>query len=504
MTGRSLPARCRRMILPQRDVNIIVAGSLLAMFLAALDQTVVATALTSIAADLGGLTLASWVVTAYLLTSTCATLIAGKLSDMHGRRPMLLAAVGIFLVGSALSALAQSMAMLIAARAVQGIGGGAVITVVQASVADVVAPRERGRYSGYYAVVFATSAVCGPVIGAQVTHHLGWPWIFWLNLPLGLAAMLAIDRALRRAPVRRIAAKIDYAAIAQFTVGSAALLLFVSTGGVRLPWTSPPVLVAGALAVVFGGLFLRRQRHAAEPILPPRFLADAVVAPVYLAMFCAFGCYLAVVVTAPIFLQVALGVPVAALGLLLIPMTLLTSIAAGFAGRYTRVKGRYKPPPLAGLPLAVGALLALAVLAHDLTPAGAALLLMVVGIGIGPCFPCSMVAVQNAVDRRDIGAVTGGLVFFRALGGAVMTAAASSLLLGLIAAWLPSAEGGGLENLVRRPLTDAQRGQVVDAFAAVFATIAAALTVGVLGFARAAERPLLTREDIARETEASS
>jgi MFS family permease len=491
--------------LPQRDVNIIVAGSLLAMFLAALDQTVVATALTSIAADLGGLTLVSWVVTAYLLTSTCATLIAGKLSDMHGRRPMLLAAIAIFLVGSAMSAMAGSMAMLIVARAVQGLGGGAVITVVQASVADVVAPRERGRYSGYYAVVFATSAVCGPIVGAQVTHYAGWPWIFWINLPLGLVAMLVIDRALRRAPLRRIEAAIDYAAIALFTVGATALLLFVSMGGVRLPWTSPPVLIAGAAAIVFGGLFIRRQQRVAEPILPPRFLADAVVAPIYVAMFCAFGCYLAVVVTVPIFFQIALGVPIGELGLLLIPMTLSTSIAAGFAGRYTRVKGRYKPPPLTGLPLAIGALLALAALAHDVTPMTAAMLLMLVGIGVGPCFPCSMVAVQNAVQRRDIGAVTGGLVFFRALGGAVTTAAVSSLLLGLLAVWLPSSDGAsGMENLVRRPLTDAQRQLVVDAFAMVFVAIAAGLTIGLLMFARAAERPLQTRDDIARETEASS
>ncbi|MCC6664153.1 MAG: MFS transporter [Polyangiaceae bacterium] len=493
------------MTLSQRDVNIIVAGSLLAMFLAALDQTVVATALTTIAADLGGLTLVSWVVTAYLVTSTCATLIAGKLSDMHGRRPALLAAIAVFLFGSVLSALAGSMTMLIIARAVQGIGGGAVITIVQASVADVVAPRERGRYSGYYAVVFATSAVCGPIVGAQVTHYAGWPWIFWVNLPLGLAAIAIIDRALRRAPLKRIDAKVDYTAVAQFTVGAVALLLFVSTGGVRLPWTSAPVLVAAAVAAVFGVLFFRRQRRVAEPILPPRFLADAVVAPIYFAMFCVFGCYLAVVVTVPIFFQIALGVPIAELGMLMIPMTLVTSIAAGFAGRYTRVKGRYKPPPLTSLPLAIGALSLLATFAHQATPLTAAALLTLVGIGVGPCFPCSMVAVQNAVMRRDIGAVTGGIVFFRALGGAVITAGASSLLLGLIAVWLPSTEsGGGLQDLLRRPLTGTERSLVIDAFAAVFFGIAAGLAAGWLLFARAAERPLRTRDDIVRETEVAS
>lgn len=494
------PAPLQPLTLPPRDVNVIVAGSLLAMFLAALDQTIVATVLTAIAADLGGLTLVSWIITAYLLTSTCATLIMGKLSDMYGRRPLILAAIGIFLLGSTLAGFAQSMPMLIAARAIQGIGGGAIITVVQSAVADVVAPRERGRFSGYYAIVFATAALLGPIVGAQITHHAGWPWIFWINLPLGLLAMLVVDRALRRVPVHASRAAIDYVAIATFSIAATSLLLFVSTGGVRLPWTSAPMIACGVSTVVFGSLFIRRQVTAAEPILAPRLLTDRAVVPIYLGMFCIFGCYLATIVTVPIYLQIALNVPLSEVGLLLIPMTLFTSVAAGFGGRFTRAKGRYKPPPLFSLAVAITALVTLAAYVHTATPTLVGCLLLLVGLGMGPCFPCSMVGVQNAVPRRDIGAATGGLVFFRALGGAMVTAAASALLLGLIAAWVPGASGvGGLENLVRQPLTPVERGLVVDAFRVAFCFIAGVLATGWLIFWQVHERPLRTSDDIVRE-----
>jgi len=487
------------MNLPPRDVKMVVVGSLLAMFLAALDQTIVATVLTAIAADLGGLTLMSWVITAYLLTSTCATLVMGKLSDMYGRRPLILAAIGIFLLGSVLAGFAGTMPMLIAARAIQGIGGGAIITCVQSAVADVVAPRERGRFSAYYAIVFATAALLGPIVGAQVTHYAGWPWIFWINLPLGIAAMLVIDRTLRRLQTHPTRARIDYVAIVYFTVGAGALLLFVSVGGVRLPWTSTPMLTAAALALGFGFLFARRQMTAAEPILPPRLLKDRSVTPIYFAMFCVFGSYLATIVTVPIYLRIALDLPINEVGLLLIPMTLFTSVAAGFGGRYTRSSGRYKPPPLMSLMVAVAAMLTLAGFAHSATPLTVGALLMLIGLGMGPCFPCSMVGVQNAVPRRDIGAATGGLVFFRALGGAMVTAAASALLLGLIAARIPRSNGGGLEDLVRAPLDATERAIVLDAFALVFAAIAGMLALGWLLYSQVLERPLRTRDELLQE-----
>jgi EmrB/QacA subfamily drug resistance transporter len=486
------------MLPSQRDTNVIVAGAMLTLFLAALDQTVVATALTKIAAELGNVRLIAWVVSAYLLTATCAMPISGKLSDIHGRRPVLIAALGIFLAGSLICANAPSMAALIAGRAVQGIGGGALMTLSQSVVADVVAPRERGRYAGYFATVFASSAVLGPVLGGFVTHYIGWPFIFWLNLPLGVLAYFITNRALKRMPVQRRPARVDYLGVALFAAAATSFLLALSSGGVMLSWTSPLLLSAFAAAVVLGGLFVKRQTEVAEPILPPKFFADAVIGPVYLALFCLFGSYLATIVMVPIFLQVALGVPVNEVGILLIPLTLTTATFASLAGRYTRWSGRYKPPPLISLPIAIAALLGLAVSIKYASPLGVAALLTVMGVGMGPMFPTSTLAVQNAAQRGDLGTVTGGLGFARMLGGAVLTAAASTLVLGLAAQWVTGLGGvNGLQDLVRRPLDPAQRAQLIDVFAVLFAGLAGMMTLGWALFWRVAERPLQERKDMA-------
>jgi EmrB/QacA subfamily drug resistance transporter len=488
------------MLPSQRDTNVIVAGAMLTLFLAALDQTIVATALTKIAADLGDVHLIAWVVSAYLLSSTCVMPIAGKLSDIYGRRPVMIAALGAFLAGSIVSATAPTMAALIAGRAAQGIGGGALMTLSQSVVADVVAPRERGRYAGYFATVFASSAVLGPVLGGFLTHYLGWPLIFWINLPLGILAFFISSRALKRMPALNRPARVDYLGVLLFAAGATALLVALSSGGVVLPWTSPVLLALFGTAVLLGGLFVKRQTEVAEPILPPKFFADAVIGPVYAALFCLFGSYLAVVVMVPVFLQVALGVPVNQVGMLLIPLTLTTATCASLAGRYTRWSGRYKPPPLVSLPIAIAALLGLAASIRHASPLGVAALLTVLGIGVGPMFPTSTVAVQNAAQRGDMGAVTGGLGFARMLGGAVMTAVASSLVLGLAARWVAGLSGvGGLQELVRRPLDAAERAQITDVFSVLFAALACTMAVGWVLFWRVAERPLQERKDLAGE-----
>lgn len=488
------------MLPSQRDTNVIVAGAMLTLFLAALDQTIVATALTKIAADLGNVHLIAWVVSAYLLSSTCTMPIAGKLSDIYGRRPVMIAALGVFLAGSMISATAPAMAALIAGRAVQGIGGGALMTLSQSVVADVVAPRERGRYAGHFATVFASSAVLGPVLGGFLTHYLGWPLIFWINLPLGILAFFISNRALKRMPALHRPARVDYLGVMLFAAGATALLLALSSGGVVLPWTSPVLLALLGAAALLGGLFVKRQTEVAEPILPPKFFTDPVIGPVYVALFCLFGSYLAVVVMVPIFLQVALGMPVNQVGMLLIPLTLTTAAFASIAGRYTRWSGRYKPPPLVSLPIAIAALLGLAASIGHASPLGVAALLTVLGVGVGPMFPTSTVAVQNAAQRGDMGAVTGGLGFARMLGGAVMTAAASSLVLGLAARWVPALGGvSGLQELVRRPLDAAERAQMTDVFSILFVAIACVMTVGWALFWRVAERPLQERKDLAGE-----
>ncbi len=488
------------MLPSQRDTNVIVAGAMLTIFLAALDQTIVATALTKIAADLGDVHLIAWVVSAYLLTSTCAMPVSGKVSDIYGRRPILCAALGVFIAGSLICANAPSMLVLVAGRAVQGLGGGALMTLSQATVADVVAPRERGRYAAYFATVFASSAVLGPVLGGLLTHYIGWHFIFWINLPLGLLAFFIVNRVLRRVPTERRPARIDLPGIALFAVGATSLLLALAGGGVIFPWTSPPILAAFAAAVLFGGLFVHRQAHVAEPMMSPKFFADPVIGPVYAALFCIFGSYLAVIVMVPILLQVGLGIPVNEVGALLIPLTLTTATFASIAGRYTRWTGRYKPPPVTSLPIAIATLLVMAATISNAGPLQVALMLMMLGVGMGPIFPTSTVAVQNAAQRGDMGAVTGGLGFARMLGGAVMISGASSLVLGLASAWVVGLGGvNGLQELVRKPLSAIQREQLMDVFSILFASLACILAVGWILFLRVAERPLRERTDMLGE-----
>jgi len=268
------------MSLTPSEVRVIVIGALLALFLSALDQTIVATALPPIAADLGGFTLISWIVTAYLLTSTCVTPIVGKLSDLYGRRPVLNASLLLFILGSVLCALATSMPMLIVFRALQGLGGGGLLTVGQTIIADVVSPRERGRYAGYFAIVWGSASVLGPTLGGVLTQYCGWPWIFWINLPAGLIALLIADRALRKLPLEPHRSRLDLASVLYLSISTVALLAVLSLGGKALAWTGTTTLLLGALALVAGTLFALVQARAAEPILPPRFLKDGVIRPI--------------------------------------------------------------------------------------------------------------------------------------------------------------------------------------------------------------------------------
>jgi EmrB/QacA subfamily drug resistance transporter len=476
------------------EVRAVIIGAMLALFLSALDQTIVATALPPIARDLGNFELISWVVTAYLVTSTCITPIVGKLSDLYGRRPMLRICLVVFMVGSGLCALAPGMVPLILARALQGLGGGGLITLAQTIVGDAVTPRERGRYSAYFSVVWAASSLLGPTLGGILSEQFGWPWIFWINLPLGLVALVIADRALRNLRHEHHRSPIDYAGILLLSGATVALLLVLSLGGKRMPWMAPETLALGAIAFVLGGLFIRQQVRAADPILPPRFLKDGVIRPTLMTSFVVFGSYLAIAVLAPIYFQVALGVPVSEAGLLMIPLTLSSVLTANMAGRYSQRSSRYKRPPLIGLPVAIVALAVVAVFAGSLSPLAASLVLMMAGFGLGPIFPCTTVAAQNAVERRDLGAVSGAVTFSRALGGAIAIAAASALVLGLCAKALPDVgHAASLEDLVRYELPPEARMIVARAFGVMFGALAAALAVGLAMFARVEDRMLHDR-----------
>jgi EmrB/QacA subfamily drug resistance transporter len=475
--------------LTHKEIRSVIWGAMLALFLSALDQTIVATALPAISRDLGDIQLIGWVVTAYLLTSTSATPILGKLSDQLGRRRVVHICLALFLVGSVLCALAPTMLTLVLARALQGVGGGGLITMSQAIVADVVSPRERGRYSGIISGVWAAAAVLGPTLGGFLTQYLTWHWIFWINLPLGVFAFFIIDRQLRRLHLNRRKARIDYPGIGLFVLVTTAFLMALSWAGVPGRFWTVETMVAIGIFLVGGTILVFHQRVASEPILPPRFMTDRVVAPLLAAIFLIFGAYLACTVLMPTFLQVALGASPDQTGLLMIPMMISGTFSAWRAGAWASKTGRYKGPPMLSLPLSIASMIALGVFSTELTPYTAAILFMTMGLGLGPIFPMTMIAAQNAVQRQDLGTVSGSVGFSRSLGGAVATAAASALVLGLLARRL---EGHltSLDELTQRALTAMERIAVAETFSVLFYCTAGILALGLLLFARVEVREL--------------
>jgi len=413
------------------------------------------------------------------------------LSDLYGRRLMLGVCLIIFVVGSALCALAPGMIPLILARGLQGVGGGGLVTMGQTIVADVVSPRERGRYSGYFSMVWGLASVLGPTVGGLVTQYYGWPWIFWINLPLGLAALLIADRALRKLPLVHHRSQVDGPGIALLSGTTIAFLMVLSLGGKRLPWTSNGMIALAVLTVVLGGMFVLQQIRSPEPILPPHFVRDRVIRPVIITIVVIYGCYLALAVLAPIYFQIALGRPVSEAGFLMLPFMLSSVLTAYLSGLYSRRRGRYMLPPLVGLPVTILSVAVVAVFAQHISALAASAVLMLGGFGLGPIFPCTTVAAQNAVERHHLGTISGAVSFARALGGAVGVAAASALVLGLSAEALRHiGPVASLEDLTQHTLSPEARSVVARAFGFVFAALAVGLAGGLAIFWRVEDREL--------------
>ncbi len=374
-------------------IRSIVIGILLAMLLAALDQTIVATALPTIGRDLGDPEHLPWVVTSYLLTSTAVTPLYGKLSDIHGRRLILLIGIGTFIAGSLACALAPSMTVLIVARAFQGLGGGGLISLAQTIVADVVAPKERGRYQGYIAGVFVTSSVAGPVLGGFFAEHLHWSMIFWINLPLGLVAFLMTNRVLRRLPRHERPHRLDLLGACLMVLATTMLLLALSWGGQRYPWGSAPVvlLILGSAAMWL--LFVLRLWTAMEPLLPLPVILNPVVAAGTATACWAMGVFIGLSIYVPIYLQSVVRLSASASGLAMIALMGGTVTGATVSGRVMMHVRHYRRLPVAGLAVAT-----LAVLALALRPAGLPLsllevLLAAIGLGVGSVLPVTTVAI---------------------------------------------------------------------------------------------------------------
>jgi EmrB/QacA subfamily drug resistance transporter len=423
------PAEGGQPVFSHREKLAVIAGLMLGMFLAALEQTIVATALPGIAAELSAAEHMSWVVSAYLLTSTAATPIYGKLSDLYGRKLMLQVAIAIFLVTSLLCGLAQSMTQLIACRALQGLGGGGLLAMAHATIADVVSPRERGRYQAYIASTFAVASVAGPVLGGLFTTHLSWEWIFWINVPFGLAALLVAERTLKRLHVKRLRHRIDYAGAVLIVAAVCCILLITTMGGNDVAWTSPLILGLGAAAVALFALAIWQERRAAEAILPPRLFrnstyAIATAATLLLAIIMMGG-----LVFMPLFLQMMYQLSADDAGLMLIPLTCTTVMGAITAGRLVARTGRYKRFPLIGLGLVCCAMLLLGTVAPATPRWQLALYMALTGYGLGLFMPVMLIAVQNSVEQRDLGVGTASVSFFRSMGGSFGVALFSAVLI---------------------------------------------------------------------------
>jgi EmrB/QacA subfamily drug resistance transporter len=412
-----------------RERVVILIGLMLGMFLAALDQTIVATALPRISSDLHGIEHLSWIVSAYLLTSTAATPIYGKLSDLYGRKIMLQIAIVIFLLTSILCALAATMGQLIAFRALQGLGGGGLLAMAHATIADVISPRERGRYQAYIASTFAVSSVIGPVLGGLFVDHLTWRWVFWINLPIAVGALVLSELTLKRLVARRLRHRIDYPGAVLIVAAVCCVLLVTTMGGNEAAWDSPLIAGLAAGAVVLFALCVVQERRASEPILPPRLFADRVFLIASMVNVLTSIIMLGGIVFMPLFLQLVYGLGAGDSGLMLIPFTGATVVAAISAGRLMAATGRYKIFPLVGVTLILAGMVWLSMVtpATPLALTGGAMVLC--GLGIGLVMPILVVVVQNTVETRDLGTATASISFFRSMGGSFGVALFSAVVI---------------------------------------------------------------------------
>ena len=397
------------------NVLVSIGALLLGLLLAALDQTIVSTALPTIVSDLGGLEHLSWVVTAYLLASTAATPLWGKLGDQYGRKRLFQIAIVIFLVGSALCGAAQNMPQLIGFRALQGLGGGGLIVLSMAIVGDVVSPRERGRYQGLFGAVFGATSVLGPLLGGLFTEHLSWRWVFYINLPVGVVALAVIATALHipRKSTRHV---IDYLGTFLIAAVATCLVLVASLGGTTWGWGSPQIIGLAVLGVVLIGAFVAVERRAAEPVLPLKlfrvrtFTLAAVIS--FIVGFAMFGAmtYL------PTFLQVVQGITPTMSGVHMLPMVFGMLISSTASGQIVSRTGRWKVFPIAGTGITALGLLLLHRLDEGSSTAEMSAYFFVFGLGLGLVMQVLVLIVQNAVSYEDLGVATSGATFFRSIG----------------------------------------------------------------------------------------
>ena len=457
-------------------ISVPFAAIVLAMLPAVLDQTILATALPVIARDLGTIGDVSWVVTAYVVAAAATTPLWGKLGDRHGRKRLLQTALVTFISASALCGAAQDITQLIVLRLIQGIAAGGLMTLAMATVGDLVAPRERGRYQGYIAATFAAATVVGPLLGGVLVESASWRWVFLVNLPLGLAALAGLQLRLPATPVERPDRPLDAGGAVLLAGATAALMLTCIWGGDRYAWDSIEIVALIAATVSLSGALLVRERRAPDPIVPFHLLRTRSVAIASSALFLATAALFSITVFVPLFLQTTTGASPTEAGLLLVPAMLGITASTTLSGRSIARTGRYKRFPIAGLGLMAAALVLLAVLAGEHSQVATGIALVLFGLGFGMVGQVLVVAVQNTVDRRELGVATATTGFFRALGGAVGAA-----VLGTVFA----AQAG-----VHASDQGATTAHIADAVQAVFLVAAPLAALALLVVLRLPEVPL--------------
>ncbi len=469
--------------LAERELRAIMASLMLAMFLAALDQTIVATALPTIGHQFHDVSNLSWVITAYLVASTAMAPVFGTLSDIYGRRMTITLSLSLFVAGSVLCALAPNLVVLILARALQGVGGGGILPVVQTIIADVITPRERGQYQAYFSAVWAAAGIGGPILGGVMTEYLDWSVIFWINLPLGVTAMAVLLPKMKRLPLHHRHRELDWIGGLLLMAAAIVVLLVLTWGGGRFAWRSPEILSMIAAALLLTGIFLWHARRAAEPFLPLSLMGGTVVPHAMVIGSLTLGTTIGLTVYLPLYYEVVYGLAASQAGLALIPLVAVSVVGSTAVGRVMSRMHRYKWVAIAGTGLAAMQFAAIAIFTP--LPLWLFLTLLAIGaLGLGTGFPTSTVALQNAVQRHQVGTATGAANFFRSMTSSFAVAAFTAILLAMLGARV-ALNGHAVDITHDLSVTD-----TVAAFRPIFAAASLMMAVACIAVTLMEERPL--------------
>lgn len=469
--------------LAEGEVRTILISLMLSMFLAALDQTIVATALPTIGRQFGDASNLSWIITAYLLASTAVAPVFGSLSDIYGRRATIIAALSLFMAGSVACALAPNITVLIIARGLQGLGGGGILPIVQTVISDVVAPRDRGRYQAYFSAVWVSAGIGGPMVGGLFAEHLHWSMIFWINIPLGIGALALLLPNMKKIPTFHRRRKVDWLGGALLMLSAIVFLLVLTWGGIRFPWVSPTILAMSGAAFALAAAFIVHARHADEPFLPLPLMGGTVVPFAMASGACAIGALVALTVHMPLYYETVYRLTASQAGLALIPLVAASVPGSWIAGWTMMRSVHYKRVAILGTSLS--ALMAATLAVATPLPLWALLgLLSVFAFGLGTTFPVNVVSIQNAVARGQVGTATGAMNFFRALMASFMVAAFTTILMIALGGAAPViGESAGR-------VTSVAAADMVGAFRYVYAAAALLLAGAALFLLLMEERPL--------------